>query len=328
MQVGYRVLPSQRRFGVELEVSNNLSKKALAEIVESYEFWYGGIGRDVVVSPGKKGWAETRCNSYWHVKYDSTCGPQGKDIDSGWEIASYIGQGVRDVKYISGLADFLARHKAEVNKHCGLHIHVEANDFVARNMGVLLARWLQVEHFLIHICDRSRWCNPYCRSVRSRLDDRLGLFAISYLHESPSTFWKYMRPTDFSTHCNEDKKYMLNTVGVAIGEINPSHDRRTIELRLPEGRLSTEHVRNWIKLIVNFVDVSMNASSPMVLEPVKTVAEALSLLGLAGEKGQFWMLDDQLFDTKIWLLKKVLASETLNVFHEEAAEMLRFVTEI
>src|SRR4051794_28851539 len=107
MHLTYRSLTSSRRFGVELEVSNNRSKAFLAAVLSRFENTRGTL-RSVNKTTGKEGWAQTIQNDYWHVKYDSTCGPLGKGLDGGWEIASFIGFGPQHIKQIAQAAQHLS----------------------------------------------------------------------------------------------------------------------------------------------------------------------------------------------------------------------------
>jgi hypothetical protein len=321
MQAVYRELSTQRRFGVELEVSNTVSRRVIGELLSAYDQTH-----KVVVTTGVKGqgWAETRCNDYWHVKYDSTCGPKGKGLDYGWEVASYIGQGHEDIQVISKVADRLGEC-LQVNPNCGLHVHVEAGDLNLEEMGVLLARWIKVEPLLVQICSPDRINNRYCRSLseRWRLRGWMG-------YSNPTEFWSVMAPTSFHVHDNSEKKYSLNTVGYAHGRISPFYDRQTVELRLPECRLECSHISNWHHLIMNLVEVcKQERHGPDNLQPAGSVAEVLFLLGLHQQDETFVFLDGELLATKMWLLQKFENSPLVSESHaEEAADLLAFISSL
>lgn len=322
MRIVYRELPAKRRFGVELEVTKTLLKNALGCLVKTYEE-ASSKKHEVRVTPGTRGWSETRRNAYWHVKYDSTCGPKGKYKDYGWEVASYIGCGHRDIKSISGLASWLSDHSVEVNRNCGLHIHIDAEDLSPESMGNLMARWLKVEPHLFHICDARRNGSEYCKPIRDRYGSRLIYYDPTRLRH----FWQDMAPYEYHTHNNPEKKYSLNTVGYAMGQIIPHYDRSTIELRMPECQLHTEHVENWIRLILNFVEMCKESSPPFDLAPATSVSEFLSFLGLQ-ESDRFVILDKKLLDTKIWVLNKLITSRlTTRETTLEARRLLEFISD-
>jgi len=323
MRIAYRGLPNKRRFGVELEVSRTLPKIALGQLVTNYEDTL--ISKhDVRVTSGSNGWAETRRNDYWHVKYDSTCGAKGKKKDYGWEIASYIGCGYRDINSISGLASWLSDNSVETNRNCGLHIHVEAKDLSTEMMGNLIACWLKVESHLLQICNIRRSTSKYCKPIRYRLDSRI----IHYDPTRPHHFWQDMSPYEYHTHNNPEKKYALNTVGYALGRVVSDYDRKTVELRMPECQLDAEHVKNWVRLFLNFVETCKEVHLPYSLSPASSVSELMSYLGLGGRYGLL-ILDKKLLDTKIWLLNNLITSRlTTKETTLEARELLDFISEI
>ena len=332
MHVGYRELPSNRKFGVELEVSNSCTKKRIGGFLKEFEE-KEGTDRLVKVTPGKGsgGWAETRRNDYWHVKYDSTCGPAGKYLDYGWEVASYIGRGCRDIKRISKAAGYLKECGVETNRNCGLHIHVEAGDLTKSQVGLLIARWLKVEPYLVQICDPSRNKNFYCKTLSSRLYDK----NLTYNPYDMLSLWELMSPQNLQTHNNDEKKYALNFVGYAISKtlyIDYRHyDRPTIELRLPECRLDSEHVANWTRLFLNFVDSCMIYPTPgpsQICTETEDIHEIMSYLGLQEKRG-FWILDKELLDTKKWLLNKIVeSSRTSLIITRQTEDLLDFISHL
>jgi hypothetical protein len=331
---------SKRRFGVEIEVSNNVTKQQIGQAIQEYEITYKNPShkrmRSVRVTTGLAGWAQTRKNSYWHVKYDSTCGPLGKNIDSGWEIASYIGSGIGDIDHISRLARFLNNFGLETNLNCGLHIHIEVKDFSSIEIGILLARWLKVEELLIKICHSSRKQNEYCKSLRSVLEQRKKTGSFMKLIDdsfngtnyigSPLDLWAILHPLDLGVHNNQEKKVTLNTVGFAISQFNPDYSRPTIELRLPESLLDEKHVKNWIRLILNFVETSkVSNKCPRCLTPSLNLSEILSYLGLSDDNG-FMILEHELLSTKVWFLNKIIECSNDQNLIRQAKKHLNFTT--
>lgn len=321
-RVYYKELTPNRRFGVELELSNNLSKTEISDLLVQFECLYGKK-KTVKVTPGPEGWAETVKNNYWHVKFDRTCGPEGKSVDNGWEVASYIGQGVEDINHIARAARFLGNHGGQVNNNCGLHVHVETTDYSTGDMGLLLARWIKIEHALLGICPSRRWHNEYCQTMRSRFERK----HIKYSQQSPANFWLDMQPTDLGKHSNYEKRYALNTVGFATARVIPDYNRNTVELRLPECLLEENHVRNWTKLIVHFVDATKGGQdAPENLDPCKDIADILHLLGLSGGE-DFYFLDQELLSLKMWLLKKLNSCYDYRL-SAQAAKHLAFISQI
>lgn len=328
MRVGYRELASNRRFGVELEMSNTCSKRKIGAFLKEFEKTVGN-GRDIKVTAGSRGWAETRQNDYWHVKYDATCGPYGKNMDHGWEVASYIGRGHAEINLIAAAAGWLAQHGLEVNRNCGLHIHVDARDLTTSQVGLLMARWIKIEPYLQRICASRRSDSVYCKSLTHRY-----LFkSATYHQDKMDHFYESMAPTNTQIHGNSEKKYALNFVGYTLGKLwgEIGYDKPTIELRLPECLLNHEHVLNWTRLFLNFVDSCVVYPAPgpsQIFYETQEVSEVMSYLGLQDKEG-FWILDDQLLDTKKWFLKKLVESPQVSLRTVcQAEKLLDFISEI
>lgn len=281
MRIEYKEVTQQRKFGVELEVSPDISKSSIGQRLEFFEQVYG-LKKPVVVTSTKKGWAETKANNYWHVKYDSTCGPQGKGLDFGWEIASYIAKGKEDLLNIGEASEWMHEFLS-TNSNCGLHVHVDVSDFNQKEMGLLLTHWMSIEHILISICDPCRDKNHYCRSLWPRMDQLISCNPWLSTN-NPLDFWKLMQPEDFNTHNNDEKKYAINTVGFATGQLVESHSRKTVELRLPECKLGRDHVLGWTTLFLNFVDNCRSVEPTYPIRPSYEISEVLKLIGLEERK--------------------------------------------
>jgi len=328
MQVVYKECPPKRRFGVELEVTASCHKKTIGTLLVANERKSEKV-RNVIVTPGLQGWQQSKSNTYWHVKYDSTCGPQGKGWDSGWEVASYVGKSNFDIEKIAKTAEYLKRCGIQTNPNCGLHIHVEVKDFNETMMGNLVARWMKLEFILTNICASHRHNNKYCKPLTSRWTN-----ISCWAHYNPanmSDFWMLVRPDAFYIHDNEQKKYTLNTVGIAEALAHPTKNglRKTVELRLPECLLDYEHISNWTRLFVNFVDGCKDATEgPPHLSPCDHALESLQMLGLHDNDG-FYLLDGPLLHTKLWFLRKIRNSPNLGRgWKDEADELIDFISEI
>jgi len=323
MQVIFKTTPYTRKFGVELEVSPDLHKTKIGVLLEEFEM-FSGTSRPVRVTPGVKGWDDTNNNTYWHVKYDSTCGPLGKSEDHGWEIASFIGKSELDLEIISGAGSWLKSQGVSTNNNCGYHIHIDVSDLTPEKIGLMIARWLKIEFYVMSACASQRLINPYCQFLNIRK-------ITQNAHYNPlqlKKFWNEMAPQNLGIHENPDKRYTVNTIGYRIGQINPMHSRKTVEFRFPECLLDENHIGNWVRLLLCFVDSCCNASSaPENIQKSTSAFEVLQLLGLQGSEN-FYLLDKELFDTKIWFLKKIISQSAETYYSKQASELLDFILEI
>lgn len=322
--VQYRNFWSQRGFGVEFEVSPTFTKQEIAAKVIRFEQTLGK-NRHVRTEPGPKGWAETVDNNYWHVKYDSSCGPSmdKKKKTPGWEIASYIACGDDDVVAISRLAAFLATEQLQVNENCGFHVHVNASDFAPSKMGILLSRWMMLEPVLLQSLPKHRRNNKYCRPIYKKF-----AHVIPFARTAES-LWENMKPHNFCPHENADKKVSINTVGYAQKLCSPYHCRPTIELRLPEAYLDEAFTANWIRLFLHFVEISRNDSE---IRHQKRHGQSdldftMEMLGIDHGAGEFCIFDKSLHDLRVWFLQRIVQFGALKRVVNDADKKLALIAD-
>jgi len=321
MNIAYKNFTSNRKFGVEYEVTANCTKKDLGALLQKFESEQGTT-RPIKVEEDVKGWAETHSNDYWHVKYDSTCGPLGKHKDFGWELASYIGSGDADIITISKMAAFLAKSRVETNENCGLHIHADTSDFTREEMGVLLSHWLNLEPILLHSCPSRRKNNKYCKPLSKKFK------SILTKNPTPEKLWYTIKPTNYSPHENPQKKVTLNVLGFAMGLDSEYYPRKTIELRLPEGVLDQEYICNWIRLYLNFIEVCKTRTMADISTPCKTLEDALWTLGLEGRESLL-LLSPELLEAKIWFLGRLIIHSVNQIKLRQAAlKKLALITQL
>jgi len=303
MKVEYKKFAVTRTFGVELEVNATLQQEVIRDVIQQYS------EKPVSVTSC---WANSCKNDYWHIKFDRSCGVVGKNTDYGWEVASYIATGVKDIMHIAQIAGHIQNAGAQVNHNCGLHVHVGIPDFETKDAGKLLARWLKLERFVVQMLPKHRRRNQYCRlltSFKTKLATILN-------PADPEHIWLRLKPTDVGQHENRQKKVALNMVNYARCLNKYADDgRKTVELRLPEGTLSEHEVKNWVRFFLLFVENSKQGEMPSDLGPIFDMDTFFAYLGL-GSKSSFYLLSQGMRETKLWILGRwmehgapILASE-------------------
>lgn len=320
MLVEYKQFPNKRRFGVEIELNPILSNENIGKALLFYENNIGQ-GREVVVEKHGNCWKPSKNNNFWHVKHDSSCGPTGRKKDGGgWEVASFVGQGKEDLNSIGKTAEFLHVIGAKTNSHCGLHAHVEADDFTISRMGILLANWARIEPILFQACPLRRRRNRHCKPFRKKIKSSDKNLARDFYHATA--------PVTLRSWENNDKRYTINIVGYTRFIVLEDKSRPTIELRLPESSLNPKDVTGWLSLMVCFVEsCSLRTTMPKTLDPA-TLEECFEILGFSGEGDRFFLLDQRLYETEIWFLDRIIKHSSKPVLTAEAAKMIDFVAKI
>ena len=285
--IKYRKFDSVRPFGVELEASNRISRQELWSVIVKHSH------RSAVVTD----WSQTHGNRHWHIKTDSTCGPKGKGLDHGFEVASYKAAGLADIFHIAEVAGRLQEYGVQTNDNCGLHVHADASDYSPTQVGVFVAHWLKVEHFLFSCVPRRRSTNPYCRSLGS-------VFCLDHRENyTAAELWDIVCPADICVFENPERRVALNLMNYATGLRRKRWSRKTLELRLPEGTFQPLHVKNWTRFFLNFVDYCKDRPMPENICPCLDVSEALRYCGL-GHDDDFYIFSPGLHETRLWLLER------------------------
>lgn len=289
---------SNRAFGVELEVGPEISKTDIKKLIQMMS------DKEIIVTD----WAQSIRNDYWHVKQDSTCGPNGHlRADYGWEISSYIGKGIKDIIHIKQVCQYLADAGVSVNDNCGLHVHADCHDFNEKQIGQLFLWWLKIENLLASMVPFRRALNKHAKLYTIHYAD------VEWDWSSPNKVWRKIKPDNFSPHNNENKRFSLNFVNYAHWLYDQAFGRPTVELRLPEGTLVGEDVANWIKLFLVIITQS-KLSCPVD----STHYDLYGLMDFLALNGQ---VSPGLKKLKCWICSKILTFSTSTLFCEQAREI-------
>lgn len=295
--VKYQGFVCRRRFGVEIEIGNEVSKREV----------HGFLAKDPCHRVLLSKYALTSNNNYWHVKDDATCGPLGRKGPKGVEIASYIGENVDDLLHIAKMAGQLQEFGCKVNENCGLHIHAEVLDLNRPQISAVIAHWIKFEHLLSLALPIRRRDNEFCRFTihpHAAMAQLCGLVVRDQAYE-PNKFYDLVMPKDIGFYHNFDRRFNLNLVNLARSVQLDNQYRRTLELRWPEGTLNPMDVRCWVRLFLAFIDRTRNLGMPRNLHPCD-LEEGLSYLGLSHPTGQFNLWSSGMLETKTWLLERIV----------------------
>jgi hypothetical protein len=292
-KVKYVPFKSKRHFGIELEVNQKIHARELVKIVSATD-----PDRPVIQSAH---YEQDYDNDYWHIKFDRSCGDVADQ--GGWEVASYKAGGYKDVEMMGKVADAMKSAGAVVNDECGFHIHAETADFKHHMMATLVAHWLKIEPVILEMLPKHRRNNKYAKPLTKRFDFSNKIF----MHWE--RFWETVRPQRYD---NPNRRVSLNLCNYAQWHPN----RKTIELRLPEGTVDGKDVKNWVRFFIHFVDSTKKKEFPTDFSPAN-LYDTMKIVGLHNEE-PFYLLSKGLRETKIWIAKRILEFSSKKELRKEA----------
>ena len=294
MQILFQKLACKRFFGVEMEMGNEVGIAHIRRIIE----------QNSMVPVKTCAYRATINNSYWDVKHDGSCGKKTDKFginEGGFEVNSFKAYTAKDLTHISNIAKKLKQNGIQVNNNCGLHIHVDVSDFSTDQMGVLIYNWLKIEDIIFQsvpdIRKRSKYC---CKNINSRT---------SFFKDgikNADEVWDHFRPKTTKLHDNMDRRLAVNFVNYYRYLKLKYFHRPTVEFRFPEGTLISYHIKNWVKLFLNFVNRMSIETKNLENFKFANLEETLNILGLGGDQQNFMLLSPSLYETKIWFLKRII----------------------
>lgn len=282
---------SLRRFGVELEINafdmrNRPIGYEEGRLPEGIHY-IGNVVRDITnerVLIHK--WGNDHHNDCWVVKPDGSC---------GMEVCTPVMKGWRRLMDLCRVIDGFARDKKITSdSRCSLHVHVDVSDLNEAQIAAVISWWIKSEAVFMDAVPVKRKRNQYCQflgqtDIFDDIED--GLF-------SPEVLLKKVG------HC---KYYTVNTFHYQ------NKKRKTIEFRIMDNEccLDSWSAKNWVRLILHFVERSVMRGTPVDyefgnkwsgynwLDPI----DVFDLLGFLPDQ---YMVSPGLQQVRSWFLNRML----------------------
>lgn len=242
---------SNRRFGVEFEY-NAFDKKNRPDNpqkrVAGIEVIAGVVAKFCEQGVEIREWEHTQKNDKWVVKPDSSC---------GLEVVTPPLKGWKGLMQTCRVVDGMAKHpQIEADHRCSVHVHLEIADLTEDQMASLFEHWVKCEPVFMDMMPPERKRNRYCQFVglSNKFQTTTSLSAKQWIEEVGDV--KY-----YSGNVNQMKK------AIAQGNM----ERKTWEVRLGEagGCKDPFFVKNWVRLLVHFIEMCKMRPRPNPYEEGK-----------------------------------------------------------
>lgn len=268
--VDKKAMDFPRLVGIELEVAY-FNRAKDNDLVEWANNWSASIGTDNSIRPPKvkkpkecyKCQARVRgalghtcdehpneCRCNYHINFGTFTLPGG---DNMFEIRTSPAKGKYFIEQINEMCAILKNGNAQVNKTCGLHVHVDARDLKLKELSNVVQYWPMLQKELYKKPFKIRRANRYCK--RRRGDKRL----IEALNKAPdgrsiTTVGSYA-----GSHL-KDRYASLNLQALL--------KYHTLENRMHQAVLEGDRIIKWAKFNSNFVEEVKNCSQKELTEPI------------------------------------------------------------
>jgi hypothetical protein len=238
---------SYRRFGVEIEI-NTLDGSARRPDTENGEI---SLGADILAHIVHKAtkerveiqsWDYIHNNSDWVIKHDTSC---------GMEINSPVLKGWTGLKKLVRVAEMIGESSLEADRRCSLHVHINISDLSKAQLASVIAYYIKCEHVLFDSFPDHRKNNRYCQFLG--MSD---MFSHDYRINADDIIHKVSSTKYFSLNA-----YHFMRGG---GFTDDNSRRLSVEIRMAEntGCVDPYFMKNWIRLLLHFFDVTKNLPAP------------------------------------------------------------------
>lgn len=303
---------SNRRFGVEFEYNafDGKNRPDPHKRVAGIEVIAGVVGKFCEQGVEIREWEHTQKNDKWVVKPDSSC---------GLEVVTPPMKGWKGLMQTCRVVDGLSKHPdINADHRCSVHVHLEIADLNDEQQKSLFDHWTKCEPVFMDMMPQQRKRNRYCQfiGVSNKLQTTTNFTAKQWIEEVGDV--KY-----YSGNVNQMRKAM------AAGNM----ERKTWEVRIgePGGCKDAFFIKNWVRLLVHFVEMCKMRPVPNAFEEGKPPLangllwldpeDVMTVLGFSNNPQQY-ELSNGLKQTRNWMLarlQKNMTAHTLPGFPRSVA---------
>lgn len=223
---------SNRKFGVEIEF------KGLDRTDAERALRTAGINVQI------EGYNHNT-RSHWKIVSDGS-------VHGGWELVSPPLSGNAGIDEVRKAATAMVEAGAFVDRECGLHVHVDANDLSAATIVNLTKRYAQHENEINKLIPSFRHSCSWAQGMSN-----VATMVSDYLSSNPNATARQVccRPYD--------RYYKLNLMAYTV--------HGTVEFRQHSGTVDGTKIANWIVFCVTFVeDSKVTVQTVAPVAPVQT----------------------------------------------------------
>lgn len=182
----------------------------------------------------------------WDVKLDGSC---------GWEVASpalVLDENGDNVE-LRAVCDGLTALRPQVDRSCGLHVHVDCSDYDWRDLQKLMSLWARYEPYFFSLCPPSRRRNTYCQPLRR-----------TEWAGRDSDIWPTVASAiEATTQAAFERNAMVLGRYTSLN-VSGFWRHGRVEFRLHSGTVNYTKIRNWTKMLLALVARVKHPTAPRI----------------------------------------------------------------
>lgn len=229
-------------------------------------------------------WSNDHYNNNWIVKPDGSC---------GLEVCSPVLKGNAGIAEVCKVVEgFKQDSRIYSDDRCSFHLHVDVSDLNIHEVATILTWWIKCEMVFMDAMPNNRKLNHYCQVIGfANLLNNIEKDLVS-----DHVLIQYL---------GKCKYYSINAYHYNY------HRRNTIEFRIMDHGCCLDEIsaKNWIRLILHFIERSLCHGKPKNYEPNNSFTsycwldpkEVFDLLGFTGE----CELSEELIEVRSWFLQRL-----------------------
>jgi len=241
-------LPSDQRFGIELELTSSDSVEAVAATIETAAT--GSI--EVLDYSGGRPTLDR-----WKLVPDSSiqCSPSTPGC-STFELVSPILQGGKGLQEVSSILQALKDVQRDVNRSTGFHVHMDVSSLSIDEMIKVCQNFIKYEFIMDHLQPPSRRSgNEFARSNRGSVNEIADATTNRQRHDALASCNTIQDLVSLMNGAGT-KHYKLNLLNLQSGRQN------TIEFRQHSSTTNYKKVGAWVRFCAAFVKNSARLREP------------------------------------------------------------------
>ena len=154
---------------------------------------------------------------------------------SGSQPCEVVSPILRNLKSLKTVCEVINENGAQVNRSCGLHVHIGAAKFTIKQWARIIDNYANIEHIIDSFMANSRRGNNnrYCRSIQP---------CAARLY-NPESF------SEIEGVFGYGRYYKVNVMSY--------RRHKTIEFRQHQGTTDFEKIKNWVSFLTNLIKYSI-----------------------------------------------------------------------